>query len=287
VSFFKRQSVQDTVRRTIVHLVLAGIGFVLMIPFLWMLSSSLKSEAEIFRFPPTWIPERFLWHNWSDALQKFPIVRSVRNTMFIVLGSMAGTLISGSLTAFAFARLRFRARDALFLLVLSTMMIPVHVTLIPQYILFTKLKWIDSFKPLIVPAFFGGGAYTIFLLRQFFMTIPIELDDAARIDGCSSLQIYWRIMLPLSKPALSTIAIFNFMGNWNAFLGPLIYLDDPKKHTLSIALSFFQQSGAYMPERTWSHLMVMSLVSVLPCLILFFFAQRIFIQGVVISGVKG
>ena len=287
IRWLERKSVQESLLRFLVHAVLITIGFVLMIPFLWMISSSLKQEYEIFAFPPQWLPTKPIWRNYPEAIAKFPTWRSVRNTLFITVGVIVGTLISASAAAMAFSRLHFRAREKLFILVLSTMMIPFHVTLIPQYILFQKIGWVNSFKPLIVPAFFGGGPYNIFLLRQFFMTIPLELDDAARIDGCSSFQIYLRIIMPLARPALATVAIFSFMGNWNAFLSPLIYLDNPEKHTLAIALSYFHQGGAYMPERTWAHLMVVSLMAMMPCLLLFFFAQRTFIQGVVISGVKG
>ena len=283
----ERKSVQDALLRGLIYVILTGVGIALMIPFFWMFSSSLKQEYEIFAFPPQWLPSKPMWHNYSDALSKFPTWRATRNTLFITTGNIVGTLLSASATALAFSRLRFRARETLFLLVLATMMIPYHVTLIPQYIVFSKIRWVDSFKPLIVPSFFGGGAYNIFLLRQFFMTIPLELDDAARIDGCSTFGIYTRIILPLAKPALATVAIFGFMGHWNDFLAPLIYLDSPNKHTLAIALSYFNSGSAYMPERTWAHLMVVSLVVMLPCLLLFFFAQRIFIQGVVLTGVKG
>ncbi|MEM7132258.1 MAG: carbohydrate ABC transporter permease [Chloroflexota bacterium] len=183
---------------------------------------------------------------YVEALVRFPFFLALQNTLIITISVISGRLLSASLAAFAFARMRFRWRDPLFILVLATMMIPYHVTLIPTYILFNKLGWSDSFLPLIVPNFLGLGAFYIFLLRQFFLSIPREMDDAARIDGCSTLGIYWRIVLPLSKPALATVSIFTFLEQWNDFLAPIIYLNSPQKHTLAIAMQFYRQqtSGA-------------------------------------------
>lgn len=290
IPWYQRRSVRDAILKSILYGLLASIGLLLMIPFLWMLSSSLKDEYEIFQVPTVWIPSNIRWNNYIEALDRFPFFLSLQNTLIITISVIIGRLLSTSLAAYAFARMRFRWRDPLFILVLATMMIPYHVTLIPTYILFNTLGWVDTFLPLIVPNFLGLGAFYIFLLRQFFLTIPREMDDAARIDGCSTLGIYWRITLPLSKPALATVAIFTFLEQWNDFLAPIIYLNSPQKHTLAIAMQFYRQqaSGAgFGPVRTWSHLMVVSILVMLPCLILFFFAQRYFIQGVVVSGVKG
>lgn len=288
VRWIKSKKIRNIVWNSVVYIILSFFGFIVLLPFFWMISSSLKSDAEIFVFPPKWIPSEIMWKNYPEALRSFPFSTALKNTLIITIGVLIGQLLTASMTAFAFARLRFRLREFLFMLVLATMMIPYQVTLIPTYLLFKALGWIDTFLPLIVPAYFGGGAFFIFLLRQFFMTIPLELDDAAKIDGCSFWRIYWSIILPLAKPALATVAIFSFYGSWNDFLAPLIYLSSPEKHTLSIALQYFRLGGAvaFGPVRTWAHLMVVSLVVMLPCILLFFFAQKYFIQGVVITGLK-
>lgn len=285
-----RRSVHLIVTHTLYYLLLTGLGALLMIPFLWMVTSSVKAEHEIFSIPATWLPERIRWENYPHALESFPFFRSLLNTVIVTFSVILGRLLSASLAAYAFARMRFRLRTPLFILVLSTMMIPYHVTLIPTYILFTRLRWVNTFLPLIVPHWLGLGAFYIFLLRQFFMSIPSEMNDAARIDGCSHFGIFVRVILPLSIPALATVTIFTFLEQWNDFLAPIIYLNTNDKHTLAIALQFYRQSASgagWGPVRTWAHLMVVSLLTMAPCLALFFFAQRYFIQGVVVSGVKG
>lgn len=290
LAWHQRRSIRSLVGKTIAYILLTTIGLMLLVPFFWMVSSSLKEEWEIFQVPPVWIPSTIRWENYREALDRFPFWLGLKNTLIITVSVIIGRLLSSSLAAFAFARLKFRLRQPLFILVLATLMIPYHVTLIPTYILFQRLGWVDSFLPLIVPAWLGTGAFHIFLLRQFFMTIPSEMDDAARIDGCNNLMIYWRIILPLSKPALATVTIFTFLEQWNDFLAPIIYLNSTKNHTLAIAMQFYRQQSSgtmFGPTRTWSHLMVVSLLVMLPCLLLFFFAQRYFIQGVVVSGVKG
>ncbi len=286
----QRRSVHLIITHTLYYLLLGGLGFLLMVPFLWMVTSSVKAEHEIFSIPTTWLPERIRWENYPHAMESFPFFQALLNTSIITFSVILGRLLSTSLAAYAFARMRFRLRTPLFMLVLSTMMIPYHVTLIPTYILFTKLGWVNTFLPLIVPNWLGLGAFYIFLLRQFFMTIPAEMNDAARIDGCSHFGIFVRVVLPLSIPALATVTIFTFLEQWNDFLAPIIYLNTNDKHTLAIAMQFYRQSASgagWGPVRTWAHLMVVSLLTMAPCLALFFFAQRYFIQGVVISGVKG
>lgn len=286
----QRRSVHLVLTHSLFYLLLTGIGALLMVPFLWMAVSSVKAEHEIFSIPTTWIPERIRWENYVHALDNFPFVLSLRNTSIITFSVILGRLLSTSLAAYAFARMRFRLRTPLFLLVLSTLMIPYHVTLIPTYVMFTKLGWVNTFLPLIVPNWLGLGAFYIFLLRQFFMTIPSEMNDAARIDGCSHFGIFARVILPLSIPALATVTIFTFLEQWNDFLAPIIYLNTNDRHTLAIAMQFYRQSASgagWGPVRTWAHLMVVSLLTMAPCLLLFFFAQRYFIQGVVVSGVKG
>ncbi|HEY3411745.1 MAG TPA: carbohydrate ABC transporter permease [Armatimonadota bacterium] len=226
------------------------------------------------------------WENFKNALTQpgMPFIVFLKNTLIIVVLTVLGATLSAALCAYGFARLRFRGRQPLFILLLATMMIPGQVTMIPVYILFKELHWINTFLPLIVPAWFGGGAFSIFLLRQFFQGIPFEMEEAARIDGCGPLSTWWRIILPLSIPALATIAIFTFMGAWNDFMGPLIYVNDTDKFTLALGLNLFKgQYGTDTPHL----MMAATLVVLMPVLILFFVAQKQFIQGIVVSGVKG
>jgi len=274
---------RENIGKGIVIFILAMGAIVIMIPLYWQISTSLKSIPDILKYPPKWIPYPPLWKNYMDAVTQLRFLLYLKNTLLITLLTLIGVVLSSSLVAYGFARLRAPGLNLLFLLVLSTMMLPYQVTLIPTYILFGKLGWVNTFKPLIVPAFFGGGAFNIFLLRQFFMTIPLEYDDAARIDGCDFFGIYWRILLPLSAPALATVAIFHIMWSWNDFMGPLIYLHSMDKWTLSLALQQFNAMYARKPNL----LMASSLLMTIPLILMFFFAQRLFIQGVVITGVKG
>jgi len=281
-----RQSKEWTrrVQVVVIHGVLLIGAVIVLIPFLWMLSTSLKPPHQIRKFPPVWIPKPFVWSNYVRAVTIFPVPLwvFVHNSLLMSLFITIGTLMSNTIVAFAFARLRFPGSRILFLVVLSTMMLPGQVTMIPLFILFNKLGWIGTYKPLIVPAFFAD-AYDIFLMRQFYATIPQELDDAARIDGCGVLGLFFRIMLPLSKPALVIMAIFAFSWSWNYFLGPLIYLNRMETFPLAIALSYLRATYRVL----WSELMVVSFIAMLPPLILFFIAQRSYIQGIVITGVKG
>jgi len=280
--------------RLLLHLVVAVGGFALLIPFFWMVSTAVKPEQQIFLYPPKWIPEPILWRNFLDVLRPQPLTATgasfmgmnfllnLRNTSIITAANIVGSLLSCSLVAFGFARLRARGKDLLFMIVLASMMLPWPVLLIPQFLLFYHLKWVDTFLPLTVPSFFGIPFF-IFLLRQFFMTLPRELDDAARIDGCSTFRLFWAIILPLSKPVLTTIAIFSFMTHWNDFLGPLVYLNHPNKFTLALGLRAFQTSFRTRFDFT----MAASTLVMLPCLLVFFFLQRYFIQGIVVYGIKG
>ncbi len=264
-------------------LLLAGTA-VICLPFFWMISTSLKQQMDVYLFPPQWIPQPIQWDNYRQVMTFWPFWTFVWNSLVVTLGSIAGKLMASAVAAYGFARLRAPGRDAIFIVLLSTMMLPSQVTLIPQFILFSKLRWIDTFKPLIVPAFFLGPFY-VFLLRQFFMTLSFELEDAARIDGCNSLQVFWRVILPLSMPALAIVAIFEFRARWNDFLEPLIYLNTPAKRTLALALQFFQGSEGVLPQLHL--LMAASFLSMLPLLVLFTVAQKRFIQGIVFTGIKG
>lgn len=253
-----------------------------LLPFLWMFSTSLKASNEVFLFPPQWIPNPLHWENYTEALALAPFGLYLRNTLFVTLGNMLGNLVSCTLAAYGFARLRGRGKNFLFLLMLGTLMLPNWVTLIPQYVMFSSIGWSNSFAPLMVPAWFGWPFF-IFLLRQFFMTIPRELEEAARLDGASTFGIFWRIILPLSKPALATVAVLAFIGNWNNFLTPLIYLRDTDLHTLAIAINRFRGQYAIY----YNYMMAVSVLVVIPVIIVFFIFQRFLIRGIVTTGMKG
>lgn len=276
----------DLLRKGISYVLLISMSLVMALPFLWMVSTALKPYALIFTVPPEWFPQPWIWRNFIDSLTLLghPVHLYAWNTLVISVLGVVGVVISSSLVAFGFARLDFPGRNALFLLVLATMMLPPAVIMVPKFILFRELGWLDTFLPLIVPFWFGAP-FHIFLLRQFMLTIPGELDDAARVDGASSLQIYLRIMLPLSKPALATVAIFAFVYHWNDLLEPLIYLSSQSKWTLALFLSSFQ--GYIDQQPRWNLMMAASTVIMLPVLLLFFFAQRLFIGGIAVTGIKG
>jgi multiple sugar transport system permease protein len=257
-------------------------GIVFILPFLWMFSASLKATNEIFIFPPKWFPEVPQWQNYSEALELLPFGRYLGNTLFITVGNVLGNLFSCTLAAYGFARLRAPGKNFLFLLMLGTLMLPLWVTLIPQYILFSALGWSNGFAPLMVPAWFGWPFF-IFLLRQFFMTIPKDLEEAARLDGATTLQIIWHIFIPLAKPALATVAVLGFIGNWNNFLTPLVYLRDSDLHTLSIAVNRFR--GMFGGTQ-YHYMMAISVLTVIPVILVFFLAQRLLIKGIVTTGMK-
>jgi len=263
------------------------IGF--MGPFLWAVSTSLQYSYRAFQLPIQWIPNPVYWSNYARVFRfsNIPFGLFIKNSVIITIFVVIGATVSSSAVAYGFSRFQFPGRDVLFVVLLSTMILPFQVTMIPTYVLFHLIRWLDSWKPLIVPAYFGGGAFYIFLLRQFFMTLPRELDEAAVMDGASSLTIFWRIILPLSKPAVATVALFAFMGSWNSFLGPLIYLTDSRKYTIAIGLRYFQTLPTSGTEPMHVYLMAASLIAAAPCIVLFFFAQKQFMRGIVMSGIKG
>jgi multiple sugar transport system permease protein len=265
------------------YAILTIFGAIFLIPLLWVLSTSLKGNEQIFTIPPQWIPTRFRWENYTEIFHRMPVLLYLKNSVFVTALQMIGIVASSSIVAYAFAILRWPGRNLLFGILLATMMLPMQVTMIPVFVLFKQFGWLDSFKPLIVPAFVGGGAFNIFLLRQFYLGIPREIADAARIDGCSEFRIYWSIMLPLARPALATIAIMTFMFSWNDFLGPLIYLSEKDKSTLALGLSMFV--GQSTSE--WSLLMAASILMMIPMIAVFFFFQKYIIQGFTMSGIKG
>jgi multiple sugar transport system permease protein len=283
VNFWRRRSVRQATGRVLATLVIIAGAILVLFPIAWMFSTSLKTTDQTSAIPTIWVPPTPQWQNYPTALTVLPFALYFRNTGIITVLSVVGSVISASLVGFGFARLRAPGRDALFLVVLATLILPAQVVLIPQFVLFAKLGWVNTFAPLIVPTFFGAG-FNIFLLRQFFMTIPRDMDESAVIDGASYLQIWWRIALPMSLPALGIVAILQFIYSWNDFFGPLVYLSYNNVWTVSLALNAF--TGAY-GTTDYSLLMAASLVAALPCIVLFFIAQRYFIQGIVVSGVKG
>jgi ABC-type glycerol-3-phosphate transport system permease component len=255
-------------------------------PFAFLISSSLKEETQVFQFPIQWIPNPVRWMNYVEAMTAKPFLLYTANTMLIVIFNQAAILGTASLCGYALARIKFPGRDFWFGVALATMMLPYQVTMVPQFILFTRLGWMDTYLPLIVPVFFGGGAFNIFLFRQFFRTIPEDFSDAARMDGCNEFRIFRSIFLPLSTPVVITVLIFTFMGSWNDFLGPLLYINTPGKFTLALGLATYRSMMAGSRTR-WDLMMAASAIMTAPIILVFFVLQRYFIKGVVMSGIKG
>ncbi|HEU5100980.1 MAG TPA: carbohydrate ABC transporter permease [Roseiflexaceae bacterium] len=280
-------SVARRISSAIVYVLAIGLAVLFSLPFFWTLASSLKTQSELYTYPPTFLPAELHPENYVSVFTLAPFGRFILNTVFVTAVAMVGQIFSASAVAFGFTRFRFPGRDALFFVVLMTLMLPWQVTVVPTFLLFRSLGWINTFLPLIVPSFFGGGAFYIFLLRQFFMTIPRDLDEAAKIDGASSFRVFWNIMLPLSKPALATVAIFAFIEHWNEFFGPLIYLNSTPMYTISIGLRYFQSTALTGDVPQDAVLMAASLIVAAPPLLLFFLAQRFFVEGIVTTGLKG
>jgi multiple sugar transport system permease protein len=287
----RRSEVEVKLRRQASRLglyaALGILGALFGLPFVWALLTSLKTPAEIFVFPPKWLPATFQWRNYIEIWQQAPFGIFFLNSCIVTLFSMIGQLLSASLVAYGFARFRFPGRNALFLVLLSTLMLPYQITVIPTFLLYKWLGWLDSFKPLIVPSFFGGGAFAIFLFRQFFLTIPKELDEAAKMDGANSLLIFIRILVPLSTPVFTTMGIFSFLGSWNAFFYPLIFLDTTEKFTLALGLRYFQRVATAGGGAREHLLMAAAMLMTLPCILLFLVLQRYFVRAIVMSGIKG
>ncbi|MDV5137267.1 carbohydrate ABC transporter permease [Enterococcus lactis] len=279
MDYFKKTSVNRQSKKMLSYMLMTVIGIILLIPLLWMVFTSLKPMEEIVRYPPTFFPEKIVWENYLDTIAAFPFWRYARNTLFITVLVVIGNVLSNSFIAYGFAKLDFPGKKLMFALVLSTMMIPGFVTMIPQYVLFSKIGWVGTYLPLIVPSFFGN-AFNIFLMRQFYLSINNELIEAAEIDGANHLYIWSHLMLPLTKPALITIAINSFNAAWNDFLGPLLYIQDQEKYTLQIGLQVFQNQATTQ----WNYLMAGATLVLIPTILLFFFAQRYFIEGMDLTG---
>jgi len=272
------------VSRILLYTIVVALGIIFALPFIWMISTSLKDDPQTFRVPPIWIPNPMRFANYPESLTQQPFGLYFINTLWYCIPSTIGTVLSCTVVAYGFSRIRWRGRDLIFFLCLTTIMIPFQVRMVPLYLIFKNLGWLNSYNPLIVPAFFGD-VYFIFLLRQFFMTIPQELSEAARIDGANEWGILTSIILPLAKPALAVVALFQFMAAWNDYLGPLIFLNRTILFPVSLGLANF--NSAFAESLRWPYTMAASTVVITPIILLFFFTQRTFVEGVTITGIKG
>lgn len=277
-----------TIGRTGMYAIVFALCVMFGFPLFWTAMSSLKTIPEMSAFPPVLIPTVPQWSNYWTVLNiPYPVGRWFLNSVLVVLLTTSGSLVTAALVAYSLARFDYRGRDVLFMITLATMMLPAQVTLIPQFVLFYKLGWINTILPLWVPHWFGGGAFAIFLMRQFFLTLPRDLDEAALIDGAGYFRIFWLILLPLCKPVLATLAIITIIASWSDFLGPLIYLNSPEKFTVSVGLQFFNAVPEVGGEPMQHLLMAACIMSMIPIIVIFFFGQRFFVQGIVMSGIKG
>lgn len=267
--------------RLALHAGLIAGSVIMVLPFVWMISTSLKAPHEVFTYPPVWIPDPPVWDNYRQAVSVMPFGRFYLNSLIVAVGVTVLQLLTSSLAAFAFARLRFRGREVIFLLYLATLMIPFQVTMIPNFILMRFFGWFDSYQALILPPAFS--AFSTFLMRQFFLGIPRELDDAARLDGASSFRIWWQIIVPLSSPVIAALTIFTFLNSWNDFLWPLVITNSLEMRTLPVGLTAFQ--GQYKVE--WHLLMAGSVIAILPVLVVYVIGQKSFVQGITLSGLGG
>lgn len=279
-----RQSEYRILKTCINLTLLILLSVVFLFPLFWLFTTSIKPDYQIYKIPPQWIPNPPTFAAYPRIARLINFPKKLTNTLTIVVSTILGTCLSSGLVAYSFSRLTWKGRDLFFTILLSTLMLPGVVTMIPIFIVFLKLGWLNTFRPLIIPSFFGN-AYFIFLLRQFFMTIPFELSDSAKVDGATELQIFYHIILPLTKPAFAVVAIFQFMASWNDFMGPLIYLNDPEKFTLGLAV--YALSSGHQGSIDWSGIMAAGVIQVIPVLVIFFFTQRYFIEGITLTGIKG
>lgn len=277
----KKKKSSAVLRRVLLYIVLILIAVIMVVPFLWMLSTSLKTQYDAVKIPPVWIPDPPQWENYVKLFTEHPMFQFMLNTIKIVFFVVLGQLFFSSLAAYSFARISFKGRNVVFFFYIATLMVPGQVTMIPTYLMFAKAGLTDNHLALILPAFFS--AFGVFLLRQFFMSLPRELEEAAEIDGCNPFMTYWRIMLPLVVPAMLTLGVFTLMNTWNDYMGPLIYLSSPEKYTMTLGIAYFK--GVYTTQ--WNLVMAGSIVSVVPILIAYLCAQKYFIEGIAFSGVKG
>ena len=277
----RRRRRQRFLQTTLVYLLLVAMAVVTMTPFFWMLSSSLKARNKIFAYPPQWLPDPVVLQNYLDAWNAIPFGRFVLNTLKIAFLSVVGQIVFASLAGYGFARFDFPGKKAMFTMLLAVMMVPSTVNIVPRFYVFKQLGWLNTHLPLIVPSVFSC-TFGTFLFRQFMLSLPAALEDAARIDGAGPFRIYWQIMLPLCKPAAGVLSIFTFIGQWNSFFGPFVYLRDVEKMTINVGLAFFRSEAG----TDWNLLMAGSVITLLPTIIVFLFSQRYYLQGMVTSGLK-
>ncbi|WP_245830977.1 carbohydrate ABC transporter permease [Sediminibacillus massiliensis] len=278
----KSQKINKGLQKVSVYILLIIFALVFIVPFVWLLSGSVKSNSELFANPPIWIPEVFRWSNYKEAFTAFPFFLYLKNTLIIVFFTCLGAVISNSVIAYGFSRIDWKYRDAVFVFVLATLMLPFQVIMVPLFLLFKQIGWVGTFLPLIIPHFFGNPFF-IFLLRQFFKGIPKELSESARIDGANEFMIFLKVIIPLSKPILATVVIFQFIEAWRDFLGPLIFLSDNRLYTLSLGVQQIMSQN----DPRWALLMAIGVSMSLPIIIIFFFLQRYFIEGITFTGSKG
>ena len=285
LAWWSSQKRRKQVGHVLLHLLLIAAGLSFVMPFAWMVVTSLKESGTELIYPPQWIPNPAMWSNYKDALvNAVPFLVYFKNTMIVTVGATAGDVLMSAVVAYSFARLRWPGRNILFMLTLATLMLPSIVTVIPTFLLMRYLHWIDTFLPLIVPSWAGGSGFSIFLFRQFFLTIPHDLDEAARIDGANPLRIFWNVILPLSGPVIATVIIFDVLNFWNDLFNPLIYLNSESNYTMALGLTQYvvgHNGTAYNLQ------MAAATVMTIPVIVLFFFAQRYFMQGIVTSGLAG
>lgn len=278
----KRLKRKKVINKTVIpHVVLIFFGIIFSLPFIWLVSTSFKTPENVFKIPPQWIPRPFKPENYVNAVKAIPFFTYVKNTLIISILPIFGQMLSSALVAYSFSKIDWKGKKVLFPLVMATMMLPSQVTMIPVYIIWSKLELVNTFTPLILPSLFGS-AFNIFLLRQFFLGIPDSLIEAARIDGASEFRIFAQLLLPLSKPVLTTIALFTFMGGWNDFMGPLMYLNESSKWPLSIGLQAFM----FQYQQQWELLMAATVLFTVPMIIVFFLGQKQFMEGIVMTGFK-
>lgn len=281
IAIKKKKSTSAIVRKVLLYVLLIIIGIIMVVPFLWMISTSLKEQYDTVKIPPVWIPNPPRWQNYVDLFTQQPMLQFMLNTIKIVFFVVLGQLFFSSLAAYSFARIKFKGRTVMFFFYIATLMVPGQVTMIPTYLMFAKVGLVDNHIVLILPAFFS--AFGVFLLRQFFMSLPKELEEAAEIDGCNPFTTYYRIMLPLIVPAMLTLGVFTLMNTWNDYMGPLIYLTTPEKYTMILGIAYFK--GVYTTQ--WNLVMAGSVLSVIPILVAYLCAQKYFVEGIAFSGVKG
>ena len=281
IAIKKKKSTSAIVRKVLLYALLIIIGIIMVVPFLWMISTSLKEQYDTVKIPPVWIPNPPRWQNYVDLFTQQPMLQFMLNTIKIVFFVVLGQLFFSSLAAYSFARIKFKGRTVMFFFYIATLMVPGQVTMIPTHLMFAKVGLVDNHIVLILPAFFS--AFGVFLLRQFFMSLPKELEEAAEIDGCNPFTTYYRIMLPLIVPAMLTLGVFTLMNTWNDYMGPLIYLTTPEKYTMTLGIAYFK--GVYTTQ--WNLVMAGSVLSVIPILVAYLCAQKYFVEGIAFSGVKG